>query len=522
MEVILAGYSLDAELVEELKDMANGKSSRFFVSDSERREWLDNITPETISAAYARISRDPSLVTELRAQAREEVAKAKKSNEAIVFGMGHHSVAEHVQLNFDITGISRLAIEALEEARLCAYTEKSQRYITLNGDFVRPSELREREEEYEKFLNLTKKQNDLYKEAVEKLTKLHIKKATSYSMQPKLDKKARTALEGRAKEDARYILNMATEGQLGFSANARNLEYIIRKLRYHPLEEVRYLSQRLYELGSEIIPSLIVLSDEEKFEKQFGQKVSNKFFEDSKEHINTIFNYYDVDIDRYYLEDYDISIIDNTEYADETILTSLLFKVAHGCYTWNDCFQAIQNKSPGKRKRMMLDLLEDLTEYDAVYREFEHVHFTFELIVSSSAFAQWKRHRMATITKQDYSPLLNYTYPFELKSVNLMDKFKEVYKESSDLYEHLVRIGVKKEAAEYVLTNGHRRRILITANLRELYHIARLRMDKHAQWEIREQASKMIELVKEEAPIAAMLACGKDQFNNLRDRLYER
>ena len=50
-------------------------------------------TPETISAAYARISRDPRAVDELRAAALQDVAKARASNEQIVFGYGHASVA---------------------------------------------------------------------------------------------------------------------------------------------------------------------------------------------------------------------------------------------------------------------------------------------------------------------------------------------------------------------------------------------------------------------------------------------
>ena len=52
--------------------------------------------------------------------------------------MGHHSVAEHAVFNFDVIGISRLAMEELEKFRLCSYTEKSQRYITLDKDFVLP------------------------------------------------------------------------------------------------------------------------------------------------------------------------------------------------------------------------------------------------------------------------------------------------------------------------------------------------------------------------------------------------
>ncbi|MCK4312491.1 MAG: thymidylate synthase (FAD), partial [Candidatus Cloacimonetes bacterium] len=68
MKVIIAGYNIDKNLIEQLPNQ--------------------NIaTPETISAAYARISRDPRDVPELRAEAREQVEKARRSNKAIVFGM---------------------------------------------------------------------------------------------------------------------------------------------------------------------------------------------------------------------------------------------------------------------------------------------------------------------------------------------------------------------------------------------------------------------------------------------------
>ena len=48
--------------------------------------------------------------------------------------------------------------------------------------------------------------------------------------------------------------------------------------------------------------------------------------------------------------------------------------------------------------------------------------------------------------------------------------------------------------------NAHRRRILVAANARELYHLARLRMDGHAQWEIRELVGRMVELARRAAP----------------------
>ncbi|MEA3421209.1 MAG: thymidylate synthase (FAD), partial [Acidobacteriota bacterium] len=79
MKVILSGYNVDSTVIEELKKTSPPR---------------DDITPETLSASYARISRDPRSVDELRAVARAEVQRARRSNRTIIFKMGHHSVAE--------------------------------------------------------------------------------------------------------------------------------------------------------------------------------------------------------------------------------------------------------------------------------------------------------------------------------------------------------------------------------------------------------------------------------------------
>ena len=126
MRVVLAGYNVDSAVIDELK------------RNSPPRE---DVTPETLSASYARISRDPRPVDELRAAARAEVDRTRRSNRSIIFKMGHHSVAEHAVFNFDVVGVSRLAIEELERFRLLSFTEKSQRYITLGEDFVIPEEV---------------------------------------------------------------------------------------------------------------------------------------------------------------------------------------------------------------------------------------------------------------------------------------------------------------------------------------------------------------------------------------------
>ena len=153
MKILLAGYNLDYDLIRTLKDKSGLKQ---------------DLTPETISAAYARISRSPKPVNELREISREEVDKARQSNRNIVFEMGHSSVAEHAVFNIDVIGVSRLLVEEIEKFRLCSFTEKSQRYVLFNKDFVIPEEIKQANLT-DLFTDTVKTQNEYYHALYEKL-----------------------------------------------------------------------------------------------------------------------------------------------------------------------------------------------------------------------------------------------------------------------------------------------------------------------------------------------------------------
>ena len=504
MEVILAGHTLDRTIVERLQ----------------RGEKVDpnQVTPETIPAAYARISRDPRPVTELRQDSIDQVEKARRSNEVIVFEMSHHSVAEHVQLNFDLLGLSRLAIEALEAARLCSYTEKSQRYITLDGDYVRPAEFTGADAE--RFEQMTADQIALYFKAFPILHDLQKAKHPEMAK----GKKNRATVEGWAKEDARYALNMATEGQLGFSANARNLEYVIRRLRNDPLAEVRDLGQRLFEEGVKVAPSLILLADPVEFKKATGNPVSDAFLANGRGTVEDLTDqmfdqFGDVESTQVGETYGDATLLYHTEDPDTKIIAAMMHSHTRTPRPYHECLAVAERmKEAEQQVPFIREALQDLTQYDQVFREFEHAGFTFELDVSSSEFAQWKRHRMSTPTKQRYDPNIGYTYPEAVVEAGLKDDFRKQYDKATEAFEELAKTN--PEAAEFILTNGHRRRLLFAANLREIYHVSRLREDGHAQWEIRETAGEMTDLVRGVAPATALLACGKDQYDAKRAEVF--
>ena len=237
MKIILAGYNLDFETIRDFQKL---------------RPDAQDLTPETISAAYARISRSPKPVDELRAAARQEVERARQSNKNIVFEMGHSSVAEHAVFNIDVLGVSRLLVEEIEKFRLCSYTEKSQRYVRLKDDFVIPEEIRGTPMEGP-FVDIIRKQNRLYHELFEKLKPHIFEKHKDLAADPA----NRSMLEGWAKEDARYAISLATETQLGMTINARNLELMLRRLAAHPLAEAKEYSRKLYEATKDTAPSLI-------------------------------------------------------------------------------------------------------------------------------------------------------------------------------------------------------------------------------------------------------------------------
>lgn len=481
MNVILAGYNVDREVIEDLK---KGSPPR------------DDVTPETLSASYARISRDPRSVEVLRAAARDEVERARRSNRNIIFKMGHHSVAEHAVFNFDIIGISRLAIEELEKFRLCSYTEKSQRYITLKNDFVVPEEVK-KAGMTELYCKMIKAQNALYNKLYKRLQPYFFEKNKELARNPK----KHAILNGWAKEDARYIVSLATEGQLGMTINARNLEFLIRRFASKKLAELKELNNRLYSLAKEVAPSIILFTEPNDFD--------SKTYEELGEKAKAL-------LELPVRDDKEVQLVDYTKEADTKLIASLLH--TSSSLSYEQCHKTAKTLKPGQKRDILLSAFRHMEFYDATLREFEHVSLTYDLIVSASCFAQLKRHRMSTQTAQKYNPELAVTIPASIEEIGARGEFMEMIEQTNHVYS---RLKEKMDlGAEYVLTNAHRRRVLLKVNARELYHISRLREDATAQWDIRAVTGEMNKRAKEVMPLTFLLLGGKDVYPELYQKIF--
>ncbi len=450
MQIILAGYNVDTEVLEELKKNSPGRQ---------------DVTPETLSASYARISRDPRPINELRKIARQEVEKARKSNSAIIFKMGHHSIAEHAVFNFDLLDVSRLAMEEIEKFRLCSYTEKSQRYQKLEDNYLVPEEIKGSDLE-KIFVETINKQNEFYQEMVGK---------------------------GVEPEDARYITSLATLGQVGQTINARNLEFLFRRFASNPLAEVRQIGSQMYKLVEKIAPSIILFTEANEFDVKTRGEIER---------------WLDGKMGKSGKGKEEVVLVDSTKDADNKLIAALLHSTTNLPY--KKCLGKAKKMAEEQKTELIKTCFKYAELYDRPLREFEYVDLTYDLIVSAACFGQLKRHRMATITVQPYEPRLGVTIPEGVKKAGMADQFNKIVNITNKAFAKIA--GQNPLAAQYVLTNAHRRRVLIKTNARELYHISRLREDKHAQWDIQQISAKMTELAKEVMPYAMMFIGGKDSY----------
>lgn len=138
----------------------------------------------------------------------------------------------------------------------------------------------------------------------------------------------------------------------------------------------------------------------------------------------------------------------------------------------------------------------------------EHCTFTFSIEgISRACSHQLIRHRIASYSQQSQryvrGEFFDYVTPKSITDGGtlLLEKYDEFMDETMKFYTQMVNSGIPKEDARYILPNATTTNIVVTMNARELLHFIGLRMDKRAQWEIRELAKEMLRQVKEVAPV---------------------
>jgi len=192
---------------------------------------------------------------------------------------------------------------------------------------------------------------------------------------------------------------------------------------------------------------------------------------------------------------------------------AVIYAAARQCYSSRDAQQIYQ-----EREKISPQKIEKIVEYlikKGHLSPLEHVSFTFSIRgISRTCSHQLVRHRIASFSQQSqrYVDMQDFKFivpPLISKNKEAEQVFLETVKYIKDRYLQLKEILEKdknldkeklNEDLRFILPQAVETKIVVTMNVRELFHFFSERLCYRAQWEIRLLANKMLALCKEVLP----------------------
>ncbi len=210
-----------------------------------------------------------------------------------------------------------------------------------------------------------------------------------------------------------------------------------------------------------------------------------------------------------------------------------IYTACRTCYSADSPYNIYEGAEDEEK---MLKLIERVVS-SGHYSTIEHIQVTFAISnVSRACTHQFVRHRHVSFSQKSQRYVkekgqFDYLIPPTIeKNPELKEKFVSFMGEISKLYTEFTDAGIPAEDARAVLPNAASTSIVASLNLRELIHIANLRLCTRAQYEIRLMVKAMCdELVKQEPWLKAYLVpkcercgyCDEDKSCGRKPKLEE-
>ena len=154
----------------------------------------------------------------------------------------------------------------------------------------------------------------------------------------------------------------------------------------------------------------------------------------------------------------------------------------------------------------MLKLIERVIS-SGHYSTIEHIQVSFAISnVSRACTHQLVRHRHMSFSQKSQRYVkekgqFDYIIPPTIeKDEVLKAKFVDFMNKISEQYQEFVEAGIPAEDARFVLPNAAASSLVTSLNLRELIHLANLRLCTRAQYEIRTMVKMMCDALVAEEP----------------------
>jgi thymidylate synthase ThyX len=442
------------------------------------------LSPETIAVAFAKTSRSPESFRDIAAELSDE--KSAQFHEKWVVGYGHASVAEHAVLHIAVENVSRLAIECLESNRLASYTEKSTRYQLWDPTHYFTPQAVAASPWAERYRQAMTGLFEAYHRSLGPVRQLMQRQFT------RREGESEARWDGRIRskyvDNCRFLLPAASLANVGLTANARVLESAIRKLLSHPLEEARAIGAEMKRVAQGEVPTLVKYADVVPYQVQMARDLTAAARA----------------LPGPAAAGAAVALADYDPAAEDKFLAACLYR--YGGRSLAQCREDVVGMAPAQRQALLEGALGGLDRYDVPLRELEHVTYTFDAVMDQGGYFEIKRHRMMTQSPQRLTCDLGYTVPRAIEAAGLRGEYEAAMHSAADAYRALA--GDFPEEASYVVPNGFNRRVLMTFNLREAFHLCELRGTATAHFSVRRTAGQIYALIAQVHPtLARFMRC---------------
>ncbi len=214
--------------------------------------------PERVIALAGKLCYSPVGIDELNDKVSDEEVNKFISK---LTNMGHMSPFEHVYFTFAIEGISRNCSHQIVRHRVASYSQQSQRYVKMNGEYILPLSIAQDDELALKYNRALDYADTVYRELTESLITNKIEERYPNRLPIKewikTHQKEYKAIEKEAIEDARYILPSACTTKMEFTMNVRELLHFFKQRCCKRAQwEIRALANEMLKQCKEVSPLL--------------------------------------------------------------------------------------------------------------------------------------------------------------------------------------------------------------------------------------------------------------------------
>lgn len=191
---------------------------------------------------------------------------------------------------------------------------------------------------------------------------------------------------------------------------------------------------------------------------------------------------------------------------------NILKTIYTACRTCYSADSPINIYDEANDEAKMLKLIERVIS-SGHYSTIEHIQVSFAISnVSRACTHQFVRHRHVSFSQKSQRYVkekgqFDYLTPPTIeKNPELLEKYNSFMSKTAEFYSELTDAGIPAEDARFILPNASASSIVASMNLRELIHLANIRLCTRAQTEIRIMVKMMCEeLLKAEPWLAAYL-----------------